>query len=199
MHLRPFDRQYQCSSVDDNGPWPRKGENYFKGDDNDWPTNACINFAPDAWFGYAEGFRKGADYLVDRVEATFADQDLLVYPIVFGYRHAVELRLKSIVRAARSLAGEPGDAPTHHRLDSLWSTARPLLERAFPMETTDDLDAASEAIAQLHDADPGSTGFRYPTDWDAVARTPWTTHQPSSPPRPNGWLVRVPRRRRDGC
>jgi hypothetical protein len=151
-------------AMDDELPWPSKGETLFKGDAPDWPNNACINFDPEAWWGYAEGFRLGADYLVERIEQTSADQDFLVYPVVFGYRHAVELRLKVIIRDARRLLREPGGAPKGHKLDRLWTTLRPLLEQAFPNESKDDLDAADEAITQLHKADPASTGFRYPED-----------------------------------
>lgn len=150
--------------MDDKLPWPAKGEILFKGDADDWPNNACINFGPHAWWGYAEGFRLGADYLVERVEGTSADQDFLVYPVVFGYRHAVELRLKVTIRDARRLLREPGGAPKGHKLDGLWTTARPLLERAIPSEPKGDLDAADEAITQLHKADAASTGFRYPED-----------------------------------
>lgn len=149
-------------------PWPKAGEVLFKGDADDWHNNACINFDADAWFGYAEGFRLGADYLVDRVEVTSADQDFLVYPVVFGYRHAVELRLKVLIRDVRRLLRQPGGAPMGHKLDVLWTSARPLVERAFPGESKADFDAADEAITQLHKADPASTGFRYPQDTDGA-------------------------------
>ena len=148
----------------DEMPWPKPGEVLFSGDQPDWKNNACINFDPDAWHGYAEGFRLGSDVLVDKIIAEPVDQDFLVYPIVFGYRHSVELRLKVLARDLRSLLGDGTPAKLIHHLAPLWSATRLLLERAFPGENKADRDAAEEIILQLHKADPGSTAFRYPED-----------------------------------
>ncbi len=63
---------------------------------------------------------------------TGSDQDFLVYPIVYLYRHHVELILKAIVGIAaalldRELTEADRKALGGHALGRLWDIARPLL------------------------------------------------------------------------
>ncbi len=44
-----------------------------------------------------EGYRRGARLLVEHVDEHARDQDFLVYPIMFLYRHHIELALKNII------------------------------------------------------------------------------------------------------
>lgn len=73
----------------------------FRDDLPDWHNNACLN----ATWGvdqaaYLEGYRCGARLLVEHVTEHARDQDFLVYPIIFLYRHHVELALKNIILQA---------------------------------------------------------------------------------------------------
>jgi hypothetical protein len=53
-----------------------------------------------------QGFRLAADLAVEHVVTTGNDQDSLVYPVVFGYRQYLELRLKGLLRDASRLLDE---------------------------------------------------------------------------------------------
>jgi hypothetical protein len=64
----------------------------------DWKNNACLRNGDE--YAYREGYRKGAQILVRAVEETQSDQDFLVYPIVFLYRHHIELALKRVIKRA---------------------------------------------------------------------------------------------------
>src|SRR4051812_42643352 len=112
-------------------PWPQKGDDPFAPGD-DWWHNACLNFMPEPWTGYAEGYKMAGHILVAHVEAKRFDQDYLVYPIIFNYRQYIELMLKGLTKDARLLLDEPGGAPLGHVLKDLWNTARPLLLRIAP-------------------------------------------------------------------
>jgi hypothetical protein len=79
---------------DDLGPWPKKGNQLFKSD-ADWINNACLNFKEDQLNLYAIGYKRAAELLLEHVKNSGRDQDTLVYPIIFLYRHYLELRLKS--------------------------------------------------------------------------------------------------------
>jgi len=78
-------------------PAPRKGEKLFRGDLRDWINNACLRQGDD--YACREGYRRGAQILVQAVGEKERDQDFLVYPIFFLYRHYVELVLKEIIKA----------------------------------------------------------------------------------------------------
>ncbi len=123
-------------------------------------TVACLNFASDLHL-YHSGFRDGAEALIDTLEQEERGQDLLVYPLVYCLRHAVELALKMVIRGARHLLDEPGDFPDGHLLHHLWNTARPLLEQIWK----DDREAfarVARVVEDLRPIDPEGEGFRYP-------------------------------------
>jgi hypothetical protein len=56
-------------------------------------------------YPYREGYRRGAGQLAKYVCDEGRDQDFLVFPIVYLYRHHVELALKGILQQLAELAG----------------------------------------------------------------------------------------------
>src|SRR5208282_6491263 len=111
-------------------PPPRKGEILFREDRDLWPANAIVGQAP--WRGdydppCADGYRMAARRLAEDVcadERRGSNGHYLVYPIVFLYRHYVELVLKQLLVMIADLAEEALDHKCskdleHHRLDQL--------------------------------------------------------------------------------
>jgi hypothetical protein len=77
---------------------PRKDDVLFRPDRKDWQTNADLNTdGVPADYVYAEGYHRAGQILADYVIEKKWDQDLLVCPIVFLYRHYVELQLKRLI------------------------------------------------------------------------------------------------------
>jgi hypothetical protein len=151
---------------------PRKEDILF-GSAKDWQTNACTAHWHNAPGYYASGFRVAGFRLADHVCANGFDQDVLIYPIVYLYRHHTELVLKDIIKVAsslldRGLSNEDQRALGRHKLADLWNIARPLLQpvcetanhRPFP---ADDIDGIESYIAQLDHHDPDGQRFRYAT------------------------------------
>lgn len=141
------------------------GDRLFKVADGDgWMGNACLNFG-DSEIGYVGGFRQAADLAVEHALSTGHDQDYLVYPIVFGYRQYLELRLKGLVRDASRLLDEADPSPKlmgGHRLSPLWAVVRPLLDRIFS-GGSDQLDRIGDRVNEFEAMDPDSFAFRYAT------------------------------------
>jgi hypothetical protein len=80
----------------------------FRGDLPDSQRNAVLNsIIGRGRYAYSEGYRRGARILVQYVVDHAMDQDFLVYPIIFLYRHHVELVLKDILLRAPSLTSRP--------------------------------------------------------------------------------------------
>lgn len=158
-------------SVFGTGPAPSPDDVLFRAAD-DWQANACIA-KWDADWAYSSGFRRGAFQLAQHVCNTASDQDVLVYPIVYLYRHHVELVLKSIIRSAsglldRELSEQDEKALGRHSLSELWQITRPLLDpvcqkggdQPFPPSELDGIDSY---IRQIHEHDPDGQRFRYAT------------------------------------
>lgn len=143
-------------------PWPVAGEPLIRDDLPDWQNNACFDPFHSSLATYSNGFRHGATELVKVVISGHGIVDYLVFPIIFLYRHAVEVALKELIRSASRLLDTGEDFETHHNLDKLWKVCRPLLEKVDSDVPT--LDAVAEKIQALHDLDPDSFHFRYPED-----------------------------------
>lgn len=154
-------------------PWPREGD-VLIGPRDDWPNNACLNYMRGSgsdWL-YATGYRLGAEYLTDYVVNAHRHQDALVYPIVFMWRHHVELRLKEIMRSASLLVEGSAELKLDHKLYPLWARLKPLVEGVWPDADRTPLNAVEEIIAQLDEIDRYSFAFRYPTRKDGAPSLP---------------------------
>jgi hypothetical protein len=158
-------------SVVGTSPPPRKSDVLF-GSGKDWQADARVASGFDDII-YQDGYRQAALHLVEYVCDKENGQNFLVYPIIYLYRHHIELTLKSIIRAAYSLldqalTGKSSETLTQHDLSKLWAVARPLLNpvcemadhSAFPL---DDLEGIDSYIRQLHEHDRDGQSFRYPT------------------------------------
>jgi hypothetical protein len=130
----------------------------------DWHNVACVNWARDPWPGYIEGFRRAARYLVLQVDKTGRDQDFLVFPILFLYRHHLELQLKRLISRGHWLLGVDQPVLLGHDLRRLWTVCRAVLEEVLPGDATEALDVVGEHIQALAAVDPSAQAFRYPID-----------------------------------
>jgi hypothetical protein len=132
--------------------------------DPDWYLNAVLHISPDKWDAYAEGYKKAADIIVQYIINNNRDQDYLIFPVVFLYRHYLELRLKELIVVSSRLLDHDVSVPTHHDLVSLWKQVRPNLEQVWPEQEKHVLDKVEERLKELSEADLRSFGFRYPID-----------------------------------
>lgn len=132
--------------------------------DSDWHNNACLNYMPDHGTGYTEGYRRAADILINHIDETGRDQDFLVYPVLFLYRHHIELLIKQIIGLALALAEEPDKHPYKkdgHNLNTLWALAQNLILEVDGSYRPSDFQLIKEVVKELHNADMRATDFRY--------------------------------------
>jgi len=145
-----------------NFPWPKQGDQLIA-ETGSRHYDAWISGHSDL-FAHVEGYKRAADLVWAQIEENprLAGIDYLVYPMVFLYRHYVELSIKDIISLGNYLEHEPATFPAKHGLKELWKVARDLIERIGPGCTTETLDAMTELISQLDAIDPESFAFRYP-------------------------------------
>lgn len=145
----------------DEPPWPRLGDDPAELSEGSWLV-ACVGFTFDApWSGYAEGFLRLADEGVASVERSGRGHDFLVYPILFNYRHYIELALKQIISQAHELLGIDEPPPRTHKLTSLWNAAEAALGQAVS-DACDEFPSVRACLERFDQLDPNSEGFRYP-------------------------------------
>ncbi|EWH01485.1 hypothetical protein [Halomonas sp. BC04] len=144
----------------------------LKGDDQlfieaeDWWMNACLDWYHDPTELYIVGYKEAGDSLVNSVADRSGSADSLIFPIVFLYRHYIELRLKSLLHDGNRLLDIEHKQKSEHQLSKLWSKVRDILVELWPDGSKDDLVAFDSLINQFEKVDPRSTTFRYPKDFD---------------------------------
>lgn len=137
-------------------------ENIFR-ECSDWQNNALLYGCGSRWETYTAGYRMAAESLVQRVieEGT---QDLLIYPIVFLYRHYIELRLKELLLSGNRLLKRPVKVEKEHNIQRLWCKCREIIKAVWPDEDKLFLEVIEDRIGQFCSVDPKSMAFRYPED-----------------------------------
>ena len=152
---------------------------------NSGPHNPVVNRrnvpAKDL-FLYARSFHKAAKALAGSLQldaSPFADSD--VSPVVFMYRHAVELHLKAIVLGdgGNFLATKP-DALSVHKTHSVSWLAQFVVqiitalkwEKEFRCEGIENLADFKAIIEEFNAVDPGSDVFRLPVSAEAKDSLP---------------------------
>lgn len=148
----------------ENIRWPSdfSGQQLFvKGED--WHLNAMLNWSNFRADLYAFAYKDAADGLVESMAERKVPLDSGIYPLLFLYRHALELQLKLMLATARNLTGLNPKNYDKHSLMPMWSELRKLLKDLDPSQPEIEVIAAHEFIRQLDDVDPDSMAFRYAT------------------------------------
>ena len=126
-----------------------------------WKYNA---FLEPNWVLYVEGYKNAADYLVER-SVSEHEMDFLVYPIIFLYRHYLELQLKDLFQQLREYHNLSCELSYNHDLTQLWNKIRPLMEKnsnkSEDIENNNHIEARIKEFVRI---DKGSFSFRYPVD-----------------------------------
>lgn len=160
-------------------PRPRKSDQLFRRDLVGEPGNAFLRSGPDA---YTRGYRRAAEHLVQFALANQQELSMLTYPIVFLYRHHIELALKRIIHSVpgvlgRELTNDERGHLRNHKLDLLWQDLEPIFGEicdavGWEKPGGADLEGTREHIRQLSAADPSSENFRYWKTKDGMPSLP---------------------------
>lgn len=158
--------------------WPKKGDRLLRAS-NDWDN--CVEFSVNPlsrhvhiWSGYV---RAGAA-LVEQCERAPLDRHSLIYPILFDYRHALELAMKWIIDTyGRYVDVRLNEDERDHDLWHLWGYCKQVITALGSAGEKDNaLRAVEQIVKDFHDLDKSSMAFRYPTKKDgATIRLPDTS------------------------
>jgi hypothetical protein len=151
------------------------------GDEDDldmrWPTAGDRAFVPappafGAWtaddvkerlWRMIRGYRRAADLLVTQAESDASLRRDLVYPIVFSYRHSLELALKQVLEEHGPGVGKAPEF-RKHQLGEIWPRCREVIEHFNPGADPAPLEVLALLVDEFSQIDPGSFSFRYASD-----------------------------------
>lgn len=148
------------ASTENNFRRPKTGDRLFRESDN-WDRTVIFSGQRISRFVHIwSGFADAAEILARRCEDDPVGRDLLIFPILFLYRHGLEMALKWIILTY----GNQRKMPDDHNLWNLWKACRIVIEE----NGSDDHDGTFEAVEQIvkdfHDIDKHNIAFRYPTN-----------------------------------
>jgi hypothetical protein len=140
-----------------------------------WHGNVVFNFHPRPvrdLLAFGVGYREAGRILANRIAAANGYADYDGYPILYLYRHSLELHLKAIVYHGAALLGLIAEERVNtdrlferHELARLLPPIRAIFEQmrwTFDNSGFASYDDFAEFIRDLDIIDPGSYAFRYP-------------------------------------
>lgn len=136
------------------------------------PNNFRVSFIDEPKYEFGN-FAKGYKFAANLVAQELIDNnfpDYQAYPVVFLYRHALELQLKGIIYGVEKLLyvqhieDLKNELYNNHNLLNLSDKAQTAIKNAFPNDVK--LNKLLEDVVRLssefNDIDPNSFSFRYP-------------------------------------
>lgn len=153
----------------------------MSGDNSDSSTKAFVEHIIDPYVYSADGqyarmFEAAADLIVYARQCGIDEQnshaDSYFVPVMFMYRHAMELLLKITVReliAGSLIKDEPKIQKQlgSHDINNLWNICRPGIENRWPDGDKNILDNVESIINEIHQFDPNGQGLRYSREKDS--------------------------------
>jgi len=107
------------------------------------------------------GYKRAGDVLIDQAAASVVDRPNIIYAALFCYRQAIELFLKKLIDAFGT--GKVYSPKNTHELSRLWERFM-CIANEQGRGKSQGLSAAQKLVAEMHEADQRSDGFRYPSD-----------------------------------
>lgn len=153
--------------------YPQRGDTLFQRANVQNEKILFADWLAGDWAMYPDGYKMAADMVVDTMEG-HAWEDRLILPIIFMYRHYVELRIKHIILELDRLSGTRIDKDRFgkHNLQSLWHYLTAHLG-CIRSEANKEIMAATERLLnELNSLDPDSMHFRYATDKERLNSMP---------------------------
>ncbi|GJL63837.1 MAG: hypothetical protein NPIRA04_24910 [Nitrospirales bacterium] len=144
-----------------------KDDHYLNGNVNFLPGKNRIAWEMVNWELYAQGYKAAGDYVVESItEFSQPVAHSLVYPVLFLYRHYLELELKSMIENGKQFSNSniERNLDKEHRLKKLWEWCREILENIRPVDDKPpfNMKLIEDGINQFVKLDPNSQNTRYP-------------------------------------
>lgn len=88
--------------------------------------------------------------------------DIIVYPVCFNFRHAIELYIKYLIADLGKAKRINATYRTDHSLRDNWTAAKKLIKRTKFRATPEQIAVIDTAVKNIMEVDPNGIIFRYP-------------------------------------
>lgn len=145
--------------------WSDKKKSLFS-KRKDWWNLARLDIRDDTegFAIYSKGYKDAADRLVEYTQTDKTSINFLVFPILFLYRHYLELALKEIIIAANRFLEKEHNVAKSHNIMHLWEKVKGLISDVDLDIPSNEMNAVENQISQFYKLDESSMTFRYPVN-----------------------------------
>lgn len=163
-------------------PWPDRRASLFA---MGQPSPSSPTWCSLKWLTTAQSFDDGrlAEQFMRAADAVVEDRksgrdhghaDALFMPIAYLFRHAIELKLKHLIRSAGSaelieISDKIEEKLAGHALHPLWIVARSAIEARWPDEPRLVVNHTEALIQDFHRIDRSGQRLRYTRDLDGAS------------------------------
>ncbi|MET3842248.1 hypothetical protein [Bradyrhizobium sp. OAE829] len=155
------------SLLDKEYRWPKHGDRVTQHISK--PTDADISHDPYERAMYLwRGYFKAGKLLAEECEREPFDVNYLIYPMMFNYRHGLEVAMKEIISEYGCHVEVYLSDDKDHNLLELWKAFEQLNDALNPQAGGKADKAVGLLIQDFHCLDKGSVAFRYSTNKDGA-------------------------------
>ncbi len=153
-------------------PWPNKGDKLFVEEANINEKAFHLGLYMRTGIQHAGAFKAAADIVIDSSEEANRReyQDDLLHPVAYLYRHALELKLKELVRYGIAMhcynRADVEEILGRHNLAKLWTQAKLAITHRWPQDDLADVKAVEAVVNEMHQTDNDGQKWRYGSDKD---------------------------------
>ena len=143
---------------------PKKGDGLFR-ESRDLDNG--VDFPLDENYRHVfiwDGYLKAGNLLIQACEENNNLRHILIYPIIFNFRHAIELAMKWVFIKYGRYSSLPIDEDVlkRHDLWQLWKQCKKILNEFG--SNSEEISYVEQLIKDFHDVDNNAEAFRYPID-----------------------------------
>ena len=147
-------------SEDIESRWPQDGDRLFV--ESARAYDAYVVRDPgERFYRMPMGYKRAGDVLIEQAATDVVDRPNVIYAALFCYRQSIELFLKMLIETFGN--GKVFAPKNTHELSRLWERFMCIANERGRGESFG-LSAAQKLVAEMHEADQRSDGFRFPTD-----------------------------------
>jgi len=116
----------------------------------------------------SNGYFRAGHVLIDQCLENFHERHVLIYPILFCYRHALEMTMKGLLESYGHRFGVSAPEPNHN-LWRLWESCKAIFAQIDNENSAADTLIVEKLIKEFHDLDARAEAFRYPVKKDGTS------------------------------
>lgn len=149
--------------LDSGFRWPRPGDKAFVTSSNPSANANVVENGHSRLVLMADGYKTAGDLMVEAAGRDGLARDTLVFPIIFNYRHFIEISLKYLLA---NYGPTVGIAPNwrSHDLARLWRSSLEMFKKYEITDPDDTNPTVGAIILEFAKIDPRSYAYRYPVD-----------------------------------